>query len=162
MNNVHYLLIGIALILAIIAIVKPEWPCLAVSVILIAIELFSRMSKVVVIVGLSASLLIGVTGCKTSQTQTAITSESVIVSTVNTAMTAWAQYVNSGKATQVQVDTVKQAYIAYYTAQLSAEAALTAIVSTGSTNNVDIATANVSISNAETALLTLINQYLLK
>jgi hypothetical protein len=53
--NIHYLLIGIALIFAIVAIIKPAvWP-LPVAVILIAIELFSRVSKVIVI----SALLLG-------------------------------------------------------------------------------------------------------
>lgn len=55
-NNVHYLLIGLALLFVVVAcIVKPfsPWP-VAVAVLLIAIELFSRVSKVLV-----ATLIIG-------------------------------------------------------------------------------------------------------
>lgn len=51
-QNIDYLIIGIALLFAILAIAKPSWPCLPVSVILIAIELFSKVSKSVIIVAL--------------------------------------------------------------------------------------------------------------
>lgn len=52
--NIHYLIIGIALLFAIVAIIRPAvWP-LPVAVILIAIELFSRVSKSVLIFGLLA------------------------------------------------------------------------------------------------------------
>lgn len=37
--NIHVILIGIALVLAVIAIIKPTWPLLAVSVILICVDL---------------------------------------------------------------------------------------------------------------------------
>ena len=40
--NIHLLLIGIAMILAIVAIIKPAWPCVAVSVLLICIELLMK------------------------------------------------------------------------------------------------------------------------
>lgn len=54
MNNIHYLIIGLALIFAVVSIIKPlTWP-LAVSVLLICIELFSRASKSVLIIGILA------------------------------------------------------------------------------------------------------------
>ena len=58
MNNIHYLIIGLALLFSIIAIIRPAvWP-LPVAVILIAIELFSRMSKTLIaLLALSACLL---------------------------------------------------------------------------------------------------------
>jgi hypothetical protein len=37
--NIHLILIGVALGLAILSIIKPSWPCLAVAVILIAADL---------------------------------------------------------------------------------------------------------------------------
>lgn len=37
--NIHTILIGIALLLAVIAIIKPGWPLLAVSVILVCVDL---------------------------------------------------------------------------------------------------------------------------
>lgn len=51
-NNLEYLVIALALLFAILAIAKPSWPCLPVSVILIAIELFSKVSKSVIIAAL--------------------------------------------------------------------------------------------------------------
>jgi hypothetical protein len=41
-NSVHFILPAIALGLAIISIVRPAWPLLAVAVILIAIDLLVR------------------------------------------------------------------------------------------------------------------------
>ncbi len=62
-NNIHYLVIGLALVFAIVAIIKPlTWP-LAVSVLLVCIELFSRVSKSIVVIGLAGALLLGATGC---------------------------------------------------------------------------------------------------
>lgn len=100
-------------------------------------------------------------GCSTSQT-TAIKAEGTIITTVDVGMKVWANYVNAGKATASQIGTVEQAYMAYYNAQLISEAALEKIVSTGSTNNVDITIANASVSTAEGSLLTLLNQYIIK
>lgn len=39
MPNVHVILIVIALILAILSIIKPSWPLLSVSVLLICVDL---------------------------------------------------------------------------------------------------------------------------
>ncbi len=49
MNNIHYLIIGLALLFAIFAIVKPAAWTLPVAVILLAIELFSRVSKSLIV-----------------------------------------------------------------------------------------------------------------
>ena len=57
-NNIHYLIIGIALLIAIVTIFLPPrfyW-ALAVSVLLICIELFSRVSKIVLIAALPLAL----------------------------------------------------------------------------------------------------------
>ncbi len=40
--NIHTILIGIALLLAILSIIKPAWPLLSVAVLLIAIDLLIR------------------------------------------------------------------------------------------------------------------------
>jgi hypothetical protein len=61
MQNIHYLIIGLALLFAVCAvIVKPfsPWP-VVFAVVLMGIELFSRVSKAVVIGGLALLL----TGC---------------------------------------------------------------------------------------------------
>jgi hypothetical protein len=100
-------------------------------------------------------------GCaSTSQTSTVIKSEGVLITTVDTGMRVWATYVNSGKASQSQVDAVKGAYNVYYTAQLASEAAIEKLITSGSTNTADITTANTSVLSAETALLNLLNQYI--
>lgn len=43
--NIHYLILGIALGLAVLAAFRPQWLLLNMSVILIAIELFSKVTK---------------------------------------------------------------------------------------------------------------------
>jgi len=59
------------------------------------------------------------TGCQ-SATNTAVQADAVIIPTGNAAMTAWAAYVNAGKATIGQINTVSNAYFLYYNAQLTA------------------------------------------
>jgi len=99
-------------------------------------------------------------GCAT--TSTTIKTEGVTVTTVDTGMKTWASYVQAhltdGKVTQKEINNVETAYTAYYNAQLVTEAYLESSVSTGSTN--DITTVEASVTNAETSLLALINQYL--
>jgi len=112
------------------------------------------MKKLIAVIGLALCA-----GCSSLTTAT-IKSEGVIVTTVDVGMKTWANYVNSGKATQQQVDTVKSAYNTYYNAQLVAEGALEKMISTGSTNNVDINTADASVATAENSLLTIINSYI--
>jgi hypothetical protein len=89
-----------------------------------------------------------------------IQAEGVVVTTVDAGMRGWAIYVQSGKATQAQIDAVKAAYNTYYNAQVIAESALEAYVSNGSTNSVDSTTAQASVIAAENSLLALLNQYL--
>lgn len=100
-------------------------------------------------------------GCKTSAIDAMVKTEGVIIISVDTGMRIWADQVNSGHATQSQVDTVKQAYNAYYTAQLTAKAAIESVIVNHSTNVTDVATANVSVSNAEAALLSVLNQFII-
>ena len=42
MNNIHFIIPCIALILAVVAICRPTWPLLAVAVILLAIDLLVK------------------------------------------------------------------------------------------------------------------------
>jgi len=114
--------------------------------------------KYLIISTLALSLL--VSGCTTSQQTTAINAEGVVITTVDTGMKGWALYVNAGKASPVQIANVQTAYNAYYTAQLAAQAALSTLVTSGSTNTVDVATANASVLTAENSLLALLNQYI--
>lgn len=58
-TNIHYLIISLALLFAVFAIIRPaNWP-LVVSVLLLCIEMFSRVSKSILIVGLLAFALVG-------------------------------------------------------------------------------------------------------
>lgn len=43
--NIHYIILGLALVFAVVAICKPNNYCLPVSVILLAAEAFSHVSK---------------------------------------------------------------------------------------------------------------------
>jgi exonuclease III len=110
-------------------------------------------------VSLMAAMLIN--GCSTNKAiPAAITSEGVLITTVDTGMKIWAIYVNAGKATQSQVDTVKKYYTDYYNAQLVAEAALTRLVSAGSTNTAEVTAANATVVTAENQLLTTLNSFI--
>lgn len=104
----------------------------------------------------------GLTGCSTNSTSTSIKAEGAIITTVDAGMKAWAAYANSGKATTTQINNVENAYNAYYTAQLAAASALETIVTSGSTNTVDIATVNASVTTAEGQLLSMLNSYIFK
>lgn len=42
MPSVHQILIGLALLLAILSLIKPTWPLLSVSVLLIAVDLLIK------------------------------------------------------------------------------------------------------------------------
>lgn len=78
-------------------------------------------------------------------------------------MSQWASHVNAGKATQAQIDNVRKAYEAYYTAQTVAKAAIEkAIVKDPSATPADVATAASAVQSAEVAILGLVNSYLLK
>lgn len=115
----------------------------------------------VVVLTLSANLF---TGCGSTPVQKAIKSEGVLIVSVDSGMQIWASYVrqhqSDGKVTQSQVDTVKTAYNAYYDAQQVAKAIIEKIITNGTTNPADIATANAAVINAENQLLALLNQYI--
>jgi len=111
--------------------------------------------KYLIIPTLALSLL--VSGCATtSRTSSVIKAEGVTVTTVDTGMKVWHDYVvahlTDGKVNQAEIDAVANGYNIYYTAQLATEAALTKTVSAGSTNTVDIATANSAVLSAEGSL----------
>jgi hypothetical protein len=120
--------------------------------------------KKLIIATISALLIVSTyTGCKTQTPATTIYKvEGGIITTVDTGMQGWAMYVNQGHGTQVQIDAVKNAYNTYYNAQIVAKAALEQYMISGSTNTVSIATASLAVSGAETSLLSLLNQYIIK
>ena len=66
----------------------------------------------------------GLTGCTTGTNNIAVKTEAGLIPSVNVAMSLWADRVNSGKATQVQVDKVHQLYDVYYAGQLKIKDAL--------------------------------------
>ncbi len=99
-------------------------------------------------------------GCGSTPVATANNSNALVITSVNAGMTLWASYVNSGKATQAQIDAVKGYYNIYYNAELSIKAALESAVITTNSNVADLTTANASVASAEKALINTLNQYL--
>jgi len=111
-----------------------------------------------------AALVIASTAvsCKSTNTITTVTQvEGVVIKTVDVGMQTWRDYVVAGKASQAQVNTVMNAYNTYYNAQMIAKGAIEQYLATGSTNQADVAVANQAVSQAETSLLSLLNQYLI-
>lgn len=106
------------------------------------------------------------TGCKTTPAVAAYKAEGVVITTVDAAMQAWAEYIKSGHGTQAQLDTVKADYETYYNAQLIVKVTIQKyILLTNQSQDTtqaaaDLATANASLSTAETALITIINTFL--
>lgn len=98
-------------------------------------------------------------GCK-SPVQTAIKADGVLIVSVDTGMNLWHDRVVAGKATQSQVDAVHKAYNQYYDAQMTAKAVIEKVLTNVSTNSADAATANAAVSNAESSLISLLNQYI--
>jgi hypothetical protein len=125
-------------------------------------------TKLKLTIGLAAVLMLAgittmeITGCKTTPVNVAVQSEGVIITSVDTGMMIWSDYVRAGKATQSQVDTVKDCYQHYYDAQMLSKAALEMYIAKATTNTTDIVTANAAVSVAMQTLLNNINQYLMK
>ena len=103
------------------------------------------------------------TGCGTNAPTKDAQGEQILIHTVNDGMAEWANYVNAGKATQKQIDTVHKAYDDYYAAQQVAKAVIEkSIAKDPNTSPADIATANAAVEGAESSLLSLLNQFLIK
>lgn len=106
-------------------------------------------------------MALAITGCGTNAPTQAAQADQIVITSVNAGMSLWVNYVNAGKATQSQIDKVRMAYNAYYTAQQVAKAVIEkAIVANSTVTAADIATANQAVNDAETALLTILNQFL--
>lgn len=106
--------------------------------------------------------LLSVPACSTTANNRAVKTQQVLIPTVNIAMEQWSVHVNKGKATQAQVDTVKTAYQAYYTAQVTFKAALEKSINGTSTvvSETDVNLAARAAENAKTSLLFIISQLL--
>ncbi len=76
------------------------------------------LATLVALVLVCSALCITGVGCQAPADRIAVNAAGSIVITVDAGMKAWASYVNSGKATQKQVDTVKDFYQKYYTATI--------------------------------------------
>ncbi len=100
-------------------------------------------------IGLSAMAL---TGCKTPPQTITYRAEGVIITSVDTAMTAWADYVRTHPQTpQSQRAAVHKAYDKYYIAQKRAEAVLAVWVTdkSGATTNPPIVTTEVQAASEQ-------------
>ena len=117
-----------------------------------------------VLIAIAAIFSITTPGCATKPVQKVIQTEGVLITTVNTGMEIWADYVNrhltDGKVTQKQLDTIKDAYAAYYVAQMVAKATIEKILANVSTNTMDVTTANQAVTVAEINLIQLLNLYI--
>lgn len=100
------------------------------------------------------------TGCKSAPEVTATKVVGAQILTVDSAMKAWADWVNQGRATQQQVDDVRNAYMTYFIAAKAEEKALTAYVEAKASNPdapaVDWSAASKALQAAQTDLLNLI------
>jgi hypothetical protein len=98
------------------------------------------------------------TGCSSTPEAVATQAAGTQVLTVDAAMKGWADWVNQGRATQEQVDKVRDLYMTYYIAAKAEEKALIAYVGS-STNNpasVDWPAAARAVQAAQADLLALI------
>lgn len=123
------------------------------------------MKKLIVSVVLASSLLFMQTGCGTTPVAKAVQGNSIIIYSVDSAMKMWSDYVNAGKATTVDIQRVKSAYMSYYNAQQINKAVIEKwLASQTATDSAsyasDAALANTAVKNAETALINLINSIL--
>jgi hypothetical protein len=120
------------------------------------------MKKLMLTIGLAA-LLASLTGCQNTPQTIVGKSEGAIIVTVDSGMKAFADAANQGRVTQAQVDAVRKNYGTYYNAQQIAKAALEKwIASKDPADKAANDTAQAAVSNAESALLEIINQFLTK
>ncbi len=102
------------------------------------------------------------TGCGSTPAEVAYKGEALIIQSIDLGMKLWADQVNAGNATQKQVDEVKAAYNVYYNAQQAAKAALMKYLASQTKDSADVQAANAAVVNAENALLSILNQFILK
>lgn len=107
---------------------------------------------------LSAFIFTGATCRNQTPTDVAYKTEGVIITTVDSTMKAWADYVKSGQATQKEVDTVKALYNDYRNAQILAGLAVDAYFAAGKSADKEAAVidATKNVSLAKNALLDLV------
>lgn len=110
------------------------------------------------------SVLVFQPGCGTTPVQTTIKAEGVLITSVDTGMNLWHDYVvahlTDGKVTQKQIDTVKNGYNAYVTAQSVAKAAIEKLLAGTGATQADVDTANAAVKTAEQSLISTLNTYI--
>jgi hypothetical protein len=105
------------------------------------------------------------TGCGTTPATKMAQVEQPIITTVNDAMAEWRDYVNAGKAKQSQIDSVKEAYVAYYIAQQVVKGVNLKLAQLETDPSVvpptpdEIKTAQGAFTQAELALIALVNEF---
>ena len=104
--------------------------------------------------------LIFVAGCATPDV-TAYKVESVTITSVDTGMHVWADWVNAGHATKQQVVAVHQAYDTYYNAQVVAKATIELYMNHKTDSSATmVTTANQAVADAQVALINIVTQYI--
>lgn len=102
-------------------------------------------------------------GCSTSPVQATIKAEGALITSVDVGMNMWHDYVvlhlTDGKVTQKQIDTVKEYYNTYVSAQVIAKAAIEKALASGSTSSEDVTIVNNAVTSAEQSLLSVLNHY---
>lgn len=113
-----------------------------------------RLAALLALASFLLAVSLSMTSCGTTPETKIAQGAQIVITGVNDAMSEWANYVNQGKATQKQIDTVKLAYNGYYDAVqvVRALAEKMAAKQPGATA-ADLATANTAMVNAETSLL---------
>lgn len=101
------------------------------------------------------------TACKTPPQNIAYKAEGVVITTVDSTMKAWADFVRTHDVPQSQIDAVHQAYDKYYSAQLVARAAMeTWVASKTEASATEWKTANADTVTAAQALIDVVKGFL--
>ena len=122
------------------------------------------MKPKILLIAALLSIATGFYGCATTPIQGSIKAEAILITSVDTGMLLWHDYVfahlSDGKVTQKQIDSVRAAYSTYYNAQQVAKAAIMKVLTNVSTNQVDVNMANNAVEDAKQSLLNILNQYI--
>ncbi len=118
---------------------------------------------VILSLGLALILISLISGCGTNAPTKAAQAEQVVITTVNDGVRVIVREINAGHLTQKQCDTFSAAYTDYYNAQQILKAVIEKANATSPTATpADIARAQTSVTEAETALLAFINSVIPK
>lgn len=120
-----------------------------------------QVTKVGLILLCCFSPMVAVSGCKTGPAVVAYKAEGVVITTVDTAMKAYADYSKSHAVSQAEVDKLRAVYDKYYNAQQVARMALeafTASANDGTAAALKVAQDNVAVTSQ--AVINLVKGFL--